>query len=727
MSPDNDTVVTAHQSGLLKLWNKNDTSLIKMWKGAHHGPITKLVFNPNSTIIASGGTDSSIRVWNHAQKVCLASLKGCQGVISVIVFHPDPDEKTIIAAGDDSKIIGWDFTTRQVTMALEGHFSKVTSIAYAQDRQFLVSASRDKVIILWNLTTKTQVRTIPLYESIEGAIVLKSNIKLPNSYKCDPKKVYVATGGEEGVIKVWELTEAKLIYTQTNSMVTKASEGELSITQLLYNEKNSLITVVSADHNIMIHNLSTFFCTKQLIGFNDDILDIIFVGKKNRYLAVATNSNDIKIYDTLDMNCKLMKGHTAVVLALSSMGNYILSSGRDNTVRLWKLNPADFSVQCIGVGNRHTGAVGSVAFGHISRTTFVSASQDTCIKLWALPKKLDDVNAANENETVELNCIATQIAHEKDINCVCISPNDKMIASCSQDKTAKLWDATNLSLLGVLRGHSRGVWTVKFSPVDQLLLTTSADCTMKLFTLNDMSCIKTIEGHESSILRGEFLSNGMQILSSSSDGLIKLWNIKTAENILTLEHDCKIWTLAITKDESVFYSGGSNSNLIKWRDVTEEKKVKEFAERQEEVLQEQELNNFLKDKKLLKALRIALKLDKPFLSLRIINNVIKQHKTNELEETISKLNELHKESLLKHVTTWNTNSKNSRPAQFVLNILLKEIVGGDLKISGLGKVIEETLPYTERHFNRLTEYMKDLKFLEYTLTCMQPHGADNIE
>lgn len=74
-----------------------------------------------------------------------------------------------------------------------------------------------------------------------------------------------------------------------------------------------------------------------------------------------------------------------------------------------------------------------------------------------------------------------------------VSPNDKLLASASQDRTAKLWSLTgegSLGLLGVFRGHRRGVWTACFSPVDQVLATSSADGTTKLWSLQDFSCLK---------------------------------------------------------------------------------------------------------------------------------------------------------------------------------------------------------------------------------------------
>jgi WD40 repeat protein len=53
-----------------------------------------------------------------------------------------------------------------------------------------------------------------------------------------------------------------------------------------------------------------------------------------------------------------------------------------------------------------------------------------------------------------------------EINCCDIAPGDELIATGSQDKTAKLW-SKDLRLVGALRGHKRGIWCCQFSPADR--------------------------------------------------------------------------------------------------------------------------------------------------------------------------------------------------------------------------------------------------------------------
>ncbi|XP_058815943.1 transducin beta-like protein 3 [Topomyia yanbarensis] len=721
LSKDGKSIITAHRSGLLKLWNKESKQVNKMWRGIHLGPIMKLVFSDIDDLIASGGTDTTVRVWDPVEQVCKGTLRGCQGVINLLVFHPDANLKTLLAAGDDVKINAWNYETRELLKTFSGHFSKVTAVSFSNDKKFIVSSGRDKILILWNYETQEAIKTIPVYESIESVVVLPAGINL-HGQKLKAEKVYAACAGEEGLIKVWEMTETKIIFKQSNSLVTKATEeGGLAVTDMLFNKQTIQLALVTADHNIIIHDIKTLECVKQLSGFSDEILDLILFGKKDRFLGMATNSNDFKVYDTSSMNCQLVKGHADIVLSLSANDKHILSSSKDNSIRLWSYDVEKFLVQCIAIGLKHTNAVGSVALSKISGKFCASVSQDKCLKVWKIPKEFNQT--LDEREFTRLNCSLTELAHDKDINCVCISPNDQLIATGSQDKSAKLWDVKNLTLVGVFRGHRRGIWAVRFSPVDQILLTNAADCCIKLWSLTDMTCLKTLEGHESSVLKVEFLSNGMQLISAGADGLLKLWSIKSSECIQTMDkHENRIWAICVSEDESVIYSGGTDSQLIKWKDVTKEKIEREQTKRNEMLLQEQELSNLVNDKKLLKALRLSLNLDRPLMTLKIITAVIKSQEQG-LADTVHRLRDDHKETLLKHAIEWNTNSKNCRPAQLILNILLQEMLAGNFHVSELNKHLEAALPYTERHFKRMTEYAKDLKFIEYTLQCMQPHAV----
>ncbi|KAJ2946036.1 hypothetical protein O0L34_g4954 [Tuta absoluta] len=722
LSHNNNVVVTAHKSGLMKLWDRETGNQEKVWRSGHKGPVAQLAFDSADESIASGGSDGNIRLWDLAHHTCTSSLRGAMGVFTVLKYHPDSGKQLIFGAADDTKIRSWNSKTGKEQMVYSGHFSKVTSLQFTSDCQYMISSGRDRVLILWNLSESKALRTVPVYESIEDTLLLPASFKIPNfKKKTEMEGIYVACAGEKGIVKVWNLQMSCLMYEQNNSLVSPATEeGGLAVTHLLFNEARNVLAVVSADHNIIIHDLETFNCTKQMVGFTDEVLDIVFLGEEETHIVVATNSRDLKLYELDNMNCQIIKGHTDIVLALASFPtkpNMFISSGKDNTVRIWLKDPNN-QIKCVGVGSRHTASVGSVYTSQTCNDFFTSVSQDNCLKVWSVPKDL-------ETPEQKIKSNHTELAHQMDINCVAVSPNDKMIATGSQDKTAKLW-TEDLSLLGVLKGHRRGVWCVRFSPVDQVVLTSSADSSIKLWSIADLSCLKTFEGHESSVLKIEFVSRGQQVLSSGADGLLKLWNIKTSECKMSLDnHEGKVWSMAVSKPESLIITGGSDSKLVKLKDVTIERREQMAKEREEQILQEQELMNLLHDKKLVKALKLALRMGRPFQVLKIVNEVLK-HGNEKLYETLKEINHTQKEALLKFAAEWNTNNKNCHAAQLVFNILAPEIISGQLKVPSLASFIEGALPYTERHFERLTNLMQDLNFITYTVNCMQPHGVKDV-
>jgi U3 small nucleolar RNA-associated protein 13 len=55
-----------------------------------------------------------------------------------------------------------------------------------------------------------------------------------------------------------------------------------------------------------------------MVGFSDEVLDVVMLGTGDSHLAVATNSTDIKLYRLKDMSCQLLKGHTDLVLTLAT-------------------------------------------------------------------------------------------------------------------------------------------------------------------------------------------------------------------------------------------------------------------------------------------------------------------------------------------------------------------------------------------------------------------------
>ena len=142
----------------------------------------------------------------------------------------------------------------------------------------------------------------------------------------------------------------------------------------------------------------------------------------------------------------------------------------------------------------------------------MSASQENTIKVWDIEKFMDKDYDYSQPEVIVKQASLTIMAHQKYINVAKFSPNDKIIATSSQDKTVKLWSAKDLQLLATLSGHRKNVWDFQFSPYDKQLVTASGDMLVKIWNIQSVSekvtqnsnkptCVATLQGHQDQLVK----------------------------------------------------------------------------------------------------------------------------------------------------------------------------------------------------------------------------------
>lgn len=444
--------------------------------------------------------------------------------------------------------------------------------------------------------------------------------------------------------------------------------------------------------------------------------------------------------------CLLLLIHFSINI-VTSLSKWLVTSSKDHRCLVWSV--ADRV--CVAVGEGHTDAVGSVVMSrsrasYSSRAAFVvSGGADKILKRWQLPVHSFD----RPGHCTKLICTHSVRAHEKDINSVAVSPNDSMVASASQDKTIRLWSAASLSPLATLTGHKRGVWKVVFSPVDKVLVSCSGDRTMKLWSVADYSQLRTFEGHTASVLSAQFVNKGTQLLSSSADGLIRLWTLRSGECESTMDmHEDRVWALEYLPVESidagdgdevqsrgqhdhVFFSGGSDSRVIVWRDVTEEEELLRLAAVEDDLLLEQQLQNDLRNRRFDSALNVALNLGHSLKVLNILTVILEEERgapdegreagdlfsadwSLRLDSYVSALSDEQVDKLLRYLKDWVSNSRHCYSSQVLMNCLLRVVkVERLLKHPGLKESLNALISYSERHFQRLDRLQQATYMLEY--------------
>ncbi|MBD2677209.1 CHAT domain-containing protein [Nostoc paludosum FACHB-159] len=174
--------------------------------------------------------------------------------------------------------------------------------------------------------------------------------------------------------------------------------------------------------------------------------------------------------------------------------------------------------------------------------TIASSSNDKTVKLWNLDGKL-----------------LHTLQHQEGVTNVVFSPDGKTIASGSWDKTVKLWNLDG-KLLHTLQ-HQEGVTNVVFSPDGNTIASSSWDKTVKLWNL-DGKLLHTLQ-HQEGVTNVVFSPDGNTIASTSNDKTVKLWNLD-GKILHTLQHEKEVTNVVFSPDSQTIASASDDHTVKLW-------------------------------------------------------------------------------------------------------------------------------------------------------------------
>ena len=148
-----------------------------------------------------------------------------------------------------------------------------------------------------------------------------------------------------------------------------------------------------------------------------------------------------------------------------------------------------------------------------------------------------------------------------------------MLATCSQDRTIKLWTVEHLSNIMTLSGHRRGVWDIAFHPIQKLLVSVAGDGMIKGWNLETGECAWSM-GEGAALIRCQWIYYN-QVITGSLDGIVKIWDIRKQTSLAYDKHEGKIWALDVSKsaeDKAIVMTGATDSVYHTWIDNTSELK-----------------------------------------------------------------------------------------------------------------------------------------------------------
>ncbi|XP_070329393.1 protein Atg16l2 isoform X4 [Odocoileus virginianus] len=127
---------------------------------AHLSEVSAVRFGPNSSLLATGGADRLILLWNVVGGRLKANqtLEGAGGSITSVDF--DPSGSQLLAATYNKAAQLWKVGEAESKETLSGHTDKVTAAKFKLTRHQAVTGSRDRTVKEWDLCRAYCSRTI---------------------------------------------------------------------------------------------------------------------------------------------------------------------------------------------------------------------------------------------------------------------------------------------------------------------------------------------------------------------------------------------------------------------------------------------------------------------------------------------------------------------------------------------------------------------------------------
>ncbi|KAN0076415.1 WD40-repeat-containing domain protein, partial [Elaphomyces granulatus] len=162
------------------------------------------------------------------------------------------------------------------------------------------------------------------------------------------------------------------------------------------------------------------------------------------------------------------------------------------------------------------------------------------------------------------------LSHSSPVYAVAFSPDGRLVASGSLDRTTQLWDAATSTERRALKGHLDRVWAVAFSPNGRLVASGSDDKTIRLWDAATGTERYTLKGHADSVQSVAFSPDGKLVASGSGDKTIRLWDAATGTERHALKgHADVVRAVAFSPDpDSRLLASGSDDWTVRLWDVS---------------------------------------------------------------------------------------------------------------------------------------------------------------
>jgi WD40 repeat protein len=300
---------------------------LRTWVG-NGGTVNALAFSPSGLTLVSGGTDRSVKVWDAGSGQLLRPLTPESGVVTSVAFTPNG--RRIVSGTLDRSVNIWDSNSGQLLRTARtdtgGSWNKVpsvSSIAISPDSTRVVVGSGDWSVLLLSLDTGEQLAPFKDH-FLEHDDVVTSVAFYPNGK-------FLVSASRDGTVKIWD--------AETGRIQRSLTEHAGALLSVAVSPDGHRIAAAGIGNAIVVWSATGQFQRK--IPAESDRVDSVVFSSDSKQIVAACANGIIAVFDAESgQSVHAFIGHHGVVkaLAFSPDNHRFASGGEDKMINVWSAN-----------------------------------------------------------------------------------------------------------------------------------------------------------------------------------------------------------------------------------------------------------------------------------------------------------------------------------------------------------------------------------------------------
>jgi len=544
-------LVTACDDGLVRIHSLDSTNVVVLQH--HQGGVRHATFSPDEHYLLSSSIDCTAALVEVSTGNVIRRIRHQESIGWVYDGAFSEDGRYLATASFDNSVQLLDLETG-VTHSLP-HDQGVASVEFSPDGRYLVSACWDYSARIWDVRTGR-----------EALPPLKHNSYLMHA-SFAPDGHRIATVSVQGVACIWDISPYGW---QPPSIQSRWIDPEAPLQGSPDLQAYSIFSP-GGDRYAVIHPLEVQIWkvgpeASQIVGSfpqpEQRILDLKFSGNNESLLAIAAGPDGSgwfarlrqvpsgePLADAFPCDSSVTNG------LLNADGRFLITTNLE-AFTIWDVRRGVPLVQ-ERLGNWiHTAAFAPTtdmvcvatstevwlrsgpSFAEVTRLPFsndvrhASFSADGKLLAICLEPLAFDAGTAYVWSLEESAVVGKPLKHGDGVCFASFSPDGRLIATASQDKTAQLWRVDNGERVGLPMLHNHEVYSVAFSPDDRFVVTASRDRTIRVWLTSSSEPYTPPLMHSwGSLQRAQFAAQNDVIISTRVTGERKIWRlVQTTHN-----------------------------------------------------------------------------------------------------------------------------------------------------------------------------------------------------